>query len=152
MKRILIWCVALGLMLVPAGLLAADQAQDCVVLVDKCLAMFQEKGREATLAEIKNSRGAFVRVDLYVFALSLDNVMVAHPHEKSLHGINVTKVRDSDGKRFFEKFGAVAATQESGWVDYTWNKPGENQPSRKRSYIKRVPKEDLYVGCGYYLR
>ena len=40
-----------------------------------------------------------------------------------------------------------------GWVDYLWNKPGEDKVSEKSSYIKQVEVdgETLIVGVGVYL-
>jgi cytochrome c len=151
MKRIVALLVVLSLLAPQAGVLAGGQDAKCQALIENCLALFKEKGREAALAAINNPRGPYVRADLYVFALSLENVMLAHPHDKSLRGINLTKVRDSNGHRFFEQFGEIATSTGSGWVEYTWNKPGDGAPSKKRSYIKRVPNEDVYIGCGYYL-
>ncbi len=152
MKKIIALLVGLSLLTFHTVALAAGQEAECEALVQKCLAMFKDKGRPVALAAISNPRGPFIKGELYVFALSLENVMLAHPYDKSLHGINLTKVRDTHGHRFFEKFGEIAATTGSGWVGYTWNRPGHKVPVKKRSYITRVPHEDVYIGCGYYVK
>jgi cytochrome c len=152
MKRIVALCVGLSLLALQTGALAAGPDAECEALVEKCLALFKDKGKEAALAAINNPQGLYIKGDLYVFALSLENVMLAHPYDKSLRAINLTKVRDARGHRFFEKFGEIAASPGAGWVEYTWNKPGDVAPAAKRSYIKRVPNEDCYVGCGYYVK
>ena len=45
----------------------------------------------------------------------------------------------------------VAETKGSGWVEYMWAKPGEKEPSPKKSFVKKVPGENLYVGAGFYV-
>ncbi len=42
---------------------------------------------------------------------------------------------------------------EAGWIDYMWPKPGETNPSKKLSYVRKVTlgNDDFYVGTGLYL-
>lgn len=152
MKKIVLYVMALALVLGMASVAAADKAKDSEALVDKCLIMFKEKGKETTVAAIKDPKGPFVNGELYIFCLSLDNIMVAHPHDKNLRGMNMTSVKDTAGNHFFVRFKEIAHNPGSGWVEYMWHKPGESTPSPKRAFLKRVPEEDLYVGCGYYLK
>ncbi len=43
-------------------------------------------------------------------------------------------------------------TQGSGWIDYMWPKPGESEPSKKMTYVKKVKvgEETFIVGSGFY--
>jgi len=50
-------------------------------MVEKCLIMFQGKGRDATIAAIKDEK-VLCEGTCTVFCLSLNNVMVAHPYDK----------------------------------------------------------------------
>jgi cytochrome c len=138
------------LSLVSVSFVAADQADDCVRLVGKAIAMFKEMGREATLKAINDPKGPFVEGDLYLFALTMDNVLVGQPHQRLLRRMNLSKTQDSSGVYFFAKFKEIAQDPGQGWVKYSWAKPGEKDASPKRSFIKRVPGENLYVGAGYY--
>jgi len=131
---------------------AADQADDCVALVEKGLALIKEKGREEALNAINNSDGPFVKGELYLFALTMDNVLVGQPHEKLLRRMNMSNVQDAAGRYFFKMFKEIAQNPGQGWVEYTWAKPGEKNASKKKSFIKKVPGEDLYIGAGYYLQ
>jgi len=45
---------------------------------------------------------------------------------------------------------AVASDAGAGWSEYWWPKPGEEDASRKLTYIMKVAGQDLYIGCGYY--
>lgn len=153
MKRVLVVFMTLVFVQVCLSTAAAqDKGAECQTLVEKCLTSFKEKGKEATLQLIKDPKGPFVKDDLYIFALTMDNVMVGHPHNKSLRGMNMNTVKDSKGNHFFVKFKEVVEKDGSGWVEYMWQKPGDSDSSPKKSFIKRVPEEDLYIGAGYYLR
>jgi signal transduction histidine kinase len=44
----------------------------------------------------------------------------------------------------------VAKDKGEGWVEYMYPKPGEDAPSKKISYIYRVPGQNLFVGAGIY--
>jgi len=152
MKRLGYFAVSILLVLawlVPA---CAERSADCEAVVRQCADMFKEKGNEATLQAINDSKGPFVKGDIYIFALSMDNVMVAHPHERLLKRMPMNNIKDNNGVFFFQKFKEIAEKQGSGWVEYLWAKPGEKEASPKRSFIMKVPGENLYIGAGYYLK
>ncbi len=142
---VLALCLALG-----AGASWADMGADCKALVEKCAAMFKSKGKDATLKAINDPKGPFINGELYIFAATLDNKVVGHPHNKKLVGKDVSGVKDKKGKLLFVEFAKVAKSPGSGWVEYWWPKPGAKDPSEKRSYIMKVPNSDLYIGAGYY--
>jgi cytochrome c len=114
--------------------------------------MFTEQGREAALKAIDDPKGPFVKGELYVFALTMDNVLVGHPHDKKLKQLNMTNIKDGNGEFCFKKFHEIASKDGSGWVNYTWTKPGEKDASPKKSYILKVPDADMYIGAGYYIK
>jgi cytochrome c len=153
MRKLLVLAVLAGLVAVCSVRAIADDATECEALVTKAVAMCKERGRQATLVVIDDPSGPFVKNGVYVFALSLSmNVMTAHPHDKSIRGIPMGKITDKNGQKFFEKFKEVAEDPGAGWVEYTWANPGEAEAKRKRSYIMRVPDEDLYFGAGFYIK
>jgi signal transduction histidine kinase len=117
--------------------------------VKKTVAIFQEKGRDYALKAI-NSKMALTDKELYVFALTMDNLMLAHPHVDEWLGKDMSETKDSNGKAYFQEFKKIAQNPGEGWVDYMWNRPGENAPRFKRSYIMKVPGQEIYVGSGYY--
>jgi len=75
--------------------------------------------------------------------------MVAHPYS-SLLNQDLSDYQDPEGNYLFANFVAVASDAGAGWSEYWWPKPGEEDPSRKLTYIMKVPGQDLYIGCGYY--
>jgi signal transduction histidine kinase len=151
MRSFLVYVGVLLLVVAIACPAKANEAEAAQNLVDRAVAMFKDRGKEATLKAINDKQGPFIKGDLYVFALKMDNVMVGHPHEHSLRGVNLNFVKDATDTPLFQRFKEVVQAQGSGWVEYQWAKPGSREPSPKRSFVKKVPEEDLYVGAGYYL-
>lgn len=151
MRRFLVLGLVLSLGLLWIGTAVADKAADTKALVDKGVAMVKSKGKAATLKAIGDKKGPFVVGDLYLFAGPLDKTtLAAHPIKPALAGKDLSKVKDPKGKLLFVEFIKVAKKPGSGWVDYYWPKPGKDKPVLKRTYIKRVPGENLYIGAGYY--
>jgi len=143
--------VAFFMMLAMACPLNAGQAEDATSLVNGAVTLFKESGREAALKAINMKSGPFVKGELYVFAITMDNVILGHPHEHSLRRVNVSNTKDANGVLLFQRFKEVVEKDGSGWVEYMWSKPGEKDPSPKRSFVMKVPGEELYVGAGYYV-
>lgn len=153
MTRLIVLCVALGAAFMWPEYGCADAEPDCRELVERAAAMFKNQGKENALKAIDSKNGPFIKGELYVFALtSTDNVMLAHPWEKTLKRLKMENFKDSRGKAFFKQFRDVAINSGSGWVEYTWAKPGTDEPSPKRAFIMKVPGEDIYIGAGYYVK
>jgi hypothetical protein len=152
MRKLLALLMTLILGLMCAGLAVADDAADTKALVENGVAMAKEKGLEPTLKAIGDPKGPFVKGDLYLFAGSLDKVTAtAHPFAADkLVGPDLTNLKDSKGSQFFIKFKEIAEKPGSGWVEYWWPKPGEKEPSLKKTFIMRVPGQDAYIAAGYY--
>ncbi len=152
MKR----CAMLGLVLVVGLLLVspaiADKAADVEALVGAGAAMVKAKGVEATLKAIGDPKGPFIKGDLYLFAGPLDKVTLsAHPYKADTTvGKDLSKFKDLKGDALFVKFRELANGPGKGWSEYWWPKPGEKKPSKKRTYIMRVPGQNLWIGGGYY--
>lgn len=137
-----------------AGPAFADSAtkEECVSKSKEAAKMINEKGLDAAVKEINDKNGRFVWKDTYVFLMGLDGQMLAHPMSPALVGQNMLDKTDKaeKGKYLFKEFVEVARTKGEGWVDYMWPKPGAQAPSKKISYIYRVPGKDLLVGAGIY--
>lgn len=151
MRRVAVLGIAVLLgLLVCVGLAYADKAADTKALVEKGAGMFKAKGKAAALKAINDPKGPFVKGELYIFAVDMNNKVLAHPMKQSLVGKDVSKVKDKKGKLLFAEFLDVAKGKGAGWVEYMWPKPGAKDPSPKRSYIMKVPGELVYIGAGYY--
>lgn len=152
MRRFLVLGLVLSLGLLMVGTAIADKAADTKALVAKGAAMVKSKGQAAALKAMGDKKGPFIVEDLYLFAGPLDKVTLsAHPYlAGKTVGKDLSKFTDKKGTLLFVKFQDLANKKGDGWVEYWWPKPGEDKPSLKRTYILRVPGENLYIGAGYY--
>ncbi len=154
MKKILTTAMMSVILLFAADVFAGDTAtkNECVVKCHEAAALINSKGVEAAIKIINDSTGPFVWKDSYVFLMNLDGRMLAHPiqPELMLHK-HVLLMTDPLDKALFVHFVNLAKKVGQGWVEYMWPKPGKTSPSKKISYIYRVPNQDLFVGAGVYV-
>ena len=149
MKKLIIVLVA-ALFLALSFIAYADQDKDSKELVEKSIQFFSEKGKDYSLKVVGASNGPLRKEGgLYVFAFAFDGTGLAHPYNRDLLGPQWS-LQDTKGKHFVQEFVKVAKEQGSGWSEYYWNKPGETKPVLKKTFIMRVPGEEILVGCGYY--
>ncbi len=120
--------------------------------VDRAAELIAERGREA-FDILRDKAGPFVFMDSYVFVDSTDGVELVNPAQPGLEGKNLMEMRDVKGKLVAKECIDVAMREGSGWVDYYWFRPGQNNPAHKQSYVRRVTVggETLIVGSGMYL-
>jgi cytochrome c len=149
MKKFVVSLFALFLLVASVNA-NAGQEQDAKELVEKAVQIFSEKGKDYALKVVGASAGP-LRKDggLYVFSIAFDGTGLAHPVNPKLVG-PIWDLKDTNGKYMVRDFVQVAKEQGSGWSDYWWNKPGETKLLLKKTYVMRVPGEDILVGCGYY--
>ena len=68
-------------------------------------------------------------------------------------GENMSTLIDATGKEIGRMFIEIALSEDGeGWIDYKWPKPGETEPSNKRTYIKvvTIDEQAFLVGSGFY--
>ena len=119
--------------------------------VNKACALLEKEGK-AAFPKLKGKDSEFIFAGTYIWIHDLDGVMCMHPIKPKMEGQRLIGLKDSNGKFLFADMNKVAKEKGSGWVDYMWPKPGEQNPSRKVSFVKlcKVDGEDLVVGCGVY--
>jgi len=106
---------------------------------------------KAAFARINDINGGFVRDDVYVFVVGIDDhVMHASGGTPRLVGRKVDKVTDSSGKRIFPESVEVAraAARGTGELRYTWRNPVTGRQESKITWLERVG--DYAVAVGYY--
>lgn len=146
MARVCSMVLAVVFIVSLCGLATADNKADAEALVRSAVAMVQAKGLQKTLEVVNDLKGPFVKGNLYVFAMSMKNKRLAagSSYNQKLLG---TVAKNPFNAKMLE----IANGPGSGWVEYSWPKPGSKQPSPKRSFIMRAPGQDAYFGCGYYV-
>ncbi len=91
--------------------------------------------------------------ELYVFVYDLDVNIVAHP-KAALVGKNYKGKPDAKGKKFRDDIVAGALKDGKGWVDYMYQKPGEEGLHPKTTCFEIVTASDgkqYVLCCGKYL-
>jgi methyl-accepting chemotaxis protein len=78
--------------------------------------------------------------------------MIMHPTNPKLDGTDLSSNADKQGKKLFvDMVKAVKAGNGSGFVDYYWNKPGEETPVAKLSHVRLFAPWGWIVGTGIYI-
>ena len=114
--------------------------------------MINARGLDEAVKLIGDPKGPFVWKDSYVFLMDMKGKMLAHPMQPELtRHEHVLLETDATGKAIFVHFVNIAREHGEGWVDYMWPKPGKKSPSKKVTYIYKVPGKDLIVGAGVYV-
>ena len=154
MRRIITITLAVVLCLCLAATAFAEGATEDEVIakVKEAAAMIINEGQDAAFKESNNKEGKFVWKDTYVFVMDLDGTLLARPFRQGGIGQNILDWKDrSDSPRYpMKEMVNLAKEKGEGWVEYIWPKPGEEAPSKKISYIYRVPGKNLFVGAGIY--
>ena len=129
--------------------LPRSSEEEAQSMLDKAVAHMKKSGASAAYRKFNDPKGPFMRGDLYVFAIGIEDgkyrASGAAPH---LVGKNVHDMRDAEGKPLVQEMIALAKEKGSGTVDYVWRNPATNAVEPKHSLVQRV--NDVVVGVGYY--
>ena len=130
----------------------AATKEECVIKCHEAAALINSKGLDEAIKEISDPKGPFVWKDSYVFLMNMEGKMLAHPMQPELTKLpHCLLITDPTDKALFVSFVNLAKTVGHGWVEYMWPRPGKKSPSKKITYIYRVPGKDLFVGAGVYV-
>jgi cytochrome c len=139
-----ILCLVMGY-----AVLAMAQAtpEDAKAWVKKAADFYKANGREKALAAFSDSKGQFVKGDLYIYVLDMNGKMIAHP-KAELIGQDFMVKKDADGKLFAAEIVKIAKEKGSGWVDYKWENPTTKAIEPKTVYFEKV--DDVIICSGAY--
>ena len=126
--------------------------EECVMKCHEAAALINSRGLGEAIKLIGDPKGPFVWKDTYVFLMNLDGKMLDHPMQPELTQLpHCLLITDPTDKAIFVTFVNTARKVGQGWVEYMWPKPGKTSPSKKITYIYRVPGKDLFVASGIYV-
>ena len=94
--------------------------------------MTREAAQAAAAAAIREMRYSG---EEYFWINDMGPTMVMHPIKPELDGTDLSANADPNGKKLFVEFVQTVEAQGSGFVDYLWPKPGEEEPQPKVSYV-----------------
>jgi cytochrome c len=148
--------VLIGIVIASSTFADSATREECIAKCKEAAQFIIEKGQEAALPELDKKDGKFVWKDSYVFVMDFAGTHLTHPLRPELIGKNVLEWK-VDGRFVIKEFIEVAKTKGEGWVEYMYPKPEELKkpekeriPSKKVSYIYRVPGTDMFVGAGVF--
>lgn len=123
-----------------------------VDVVDRAAALVEARGPEA-FPILRDKTGPFVFMDTYVFVDSPEGVELVNPAQPSLEGRNIRQLVDAAGKPIARDYLSLAMRRGSGWVEYSWYRPGQNTLTRKQAYVRKVQwgQQTYVVGSGLYV-
>ena len=123
-----------------------EKAKEWVV---NAVTFYKNSGRDIALAEFTNSKGPFVKEDMYIFVLDTQGNMLAHGVNEKYIGQNFMNIKDSDGKDFVREIVNSANTIGSGFADYKWYNPVTKESKPKSVYFEKA--DDLIICSGIYI-
>ena len=124
--------------------------QKTIELVNRAATLIETKGR-AAFSELSGKD--WYQGEQYVFVLGFRGKILVHPAQPHLVGKVQTELQDADGTLIIKEFIEQLTSRDDAWVEYRWPKPGSEEASDKRSYLKKAtaPNEAAFiVGAGYY--
>lgn len=129
---------------------AAEQgtAAEAEAMVKKAVAYVKANSADKGAEEFTNGK-AFKDRDLYVVYTTFDGKVLAHGGNPKLVGKNLTGMKDSDGKPFFQMLVDLAKTKGHGWSDsYRFLNPTTQKIEKKVMYVESIG--ETYLGVGVY--
>jgi signal transduction histidine kinase len=121
-------------------------------VVNRAASLVQEKGKQA-FNQLRDKTGPYIFLDTYVFVDSPQGIELVNGVQPSMEGKNLIDLKDVHGKFVAREYIDNAMKNGSAWVYYYWYRPGENTPSLKNTYVKKVQHgtETYIVGAGLYV-
>ena len=128
---------------------------------DAVVALVQKTGADitadaaGTLSKVSAGEAPYKNPEdesFYVFVYDPDVTIVAHP-DNNLVGRNYKGKPDVRGKKFRDDLVNVAIADGKGWVDYSYQKPGESGIHEKTTYAEKAVGNDgktYIICCGKY--
>lgn len=121
-------------------------------VVDRAATLIEDHGKEA-FEQLRDKTGPFVFMDTYVFVDDLKGVELVNAAQPSLEGKNLMDLKDAYGKFVAREYIKAAVENGNAWIDYHWYRPGDNKPSLKQTYVRKVLSGgEIYIlGAGLYV-
>ncbi len=104
--------------------------------------------RKVEMAEIL--RNARFDGGNYVYIFGSDGQLIMHPLLRDAEGKSALGIKEATGRPIFQEMLDLTKAQRSGFVTYSWKKPGDTAPSEKISYAHAIPEWDWVVAAGLH--
>lgn len=148
MKKILMG-ILIGLLCVSfANAAEKGTAKEAKALLDKAVAYYKANGKDKAFAAFNDTKGMFVKGDLYIYVINLSGDVISHGANAKLIGQHMIDLKDSDGKKFIKAILDDANAKGTGTMDYKWTNPTSKKIEQKSTFFEKVG--DIILICGYY--
>lgn len=119
--------------------------------VDDAVELIRSAGEDAAFAAFRDPKQGYLFYTAYVFALDEDGVLLVNNGFPENEGKDLSGLADIDGRLFVSEMLDVPVGGSS-WIHYKWPKPGNERPSAKSSFVRKVDfgGRQLVVGSGVY--
>jgi len=122
--------------------------KDAKALVRRGRALIKSVGLQKALEEMGNPGGSYVDLDMYISVYDLNAIVVQHPYNKSLIGMDGKTLKDTNGKVFVKDIVDTAKAKGFGYMDYTFVNPVSQKVEWKTAYFEKVG--DVVLSTGAY--
>ena len=127
---------------------SSESRADAEQLLLKAVKKVGREGKNAFPA-INNSKGEFVKGELYVFVVGKDDgLFYAHGVAAGLVGTDAKVLLDPDNRFIIQEMLAMAKQKDSGQISYVWKNPSSNKLQAKTTRFEVVGK--YIVSVGFY--
>lgn len=113
--------------------------------VTDAVRFLEENGKVKALAEFNSPKSRFNYIECYIFAYDVNGVVIAEPRNRSLFGMNLLNLTDSDGKLYIKELVSLAKTRGRGSLDFNYENSDTGGVDARRLYFERV--DDVIICC-----
>jgi signal transduction histidine kinase len=123
--------------------------KEAIAMAERAAVFFKAHGKEELKKAISEKNPEFSQGSLYIDMRDIKTgIVLAHPHNPSIVGKDLTDVPDANGKKYRREIIELAAAKGKGWVDYMYKNPVSGKIEPKTTYILRI--DDFCVEAGLY--
>ncbi len=150
---IILLAAALLVAALPGIAIGQDKAtaQEVIAKVREAAVALSKSG---DVAQFNKRPSPWIWADTYIFVLDCDKkITAAHPLRPDTIGAPLASVKDVKAKNVYPNPGHFCedARKPSGtWIEYSWVKPGETEPSRKISFALGAAGTPYVVSAGIF--
>ena len=130
---------------------AVETAWGVLATLDKRSESGEISKDEAKRLAIYQLKGMRYNEKEYFWINDMQPRMVMHPTKPELDGSDLSTNKDPNGKLIFVEMVKVVRESGSGLVNYSWPRPGSDQPIPKTSFVKGYAPWGWVVGSGVYI-
>lgn len=125
--------------------LRAETPDEAKALLDGALAEIKTAGVDEAVKKF-NAGGKWKKGGLYLLAVQLDGMILAHSANDKLPGKSMLEARDARGRTFVKDAIDLVKTSGGGQIDMRWGNPATKRIADATMFVRRVPGQDMYLG------